>query len=86
LYILLVVAGISRRPEKRLGNHPQRFCPGRLIDVTAHEFENSAVIAVDEAHKFRADIGCCVVLLKLLMLELKRRLRILDTFKHVMGS
>lgn len=85
LDIFLVGSGILRLLGKRLGDHAQRFCPGRLIDVTADEFEDPSGVAIHEAHKLRAEIGCGVVLLELLMLELKRCLWILDTFENVMA-
>jgi hypothetical protein len=68
---------------KRLPNHAQRFGPSRIVHVVGREACGRVVVIVQQVEKSRKQVEGSVVLLKLLMLELKCRLRVVNALKNV---
>ena len=81
--VLLVGSVSAGLFGKCLGDHPQRFGPCRIVHVIGSEAVGRVVVIVRQVEKPRADVECCVILLKLLVLELKHRFRILNALQNV---
>ena len=81
--VSLVGSAIAGLLGKRLGDHAQRFGPSRIVHVVGREAADRVAVIVPQVEKPRADVERSVVLLKLLMLELKRRLRVVNALENV---
>ena len=68
---------------KGLSDHAQRFCPCCIVQVVGSEAARRVVVITLHVEKLRADIERSVVLLQLLMLELKRRMWVINALKNV---
>ena len=74
------IAGLLGKP---LDDHTQRLGPCRIVHVVGREAADRVAVIVPQVEKPRADVERSVVLLKLMMLELKRRLRVVNALENV---